>query len=72
MSENDSSAIVMSLVQGLIADTSVGLKAVAVAKAKWKESTNLGVQFGPACSSLFISGEIRVGVAGSRCGSAAI
>ena len=30
------SAIIMSFIQGLTAETSVGLKAVAVAKAKWK------------------------------------
>ena len=34
--EMASSAIIMSFIQGLTADTSVGLKAVAVAKAKWK------------------------------------
>ena len=31
-----SSAIIMSFIQGLTAETSVGLKAVAVANAKWK------------------------------------
>ena len=36
ISEIASSAIIMSFVHGLIAETSVGLKAVAVAKAKWK------------------------------------
>ena len=35
-SEIADSAIIMSLAHGLTADTSVGLKAVAVAKAKWK------------------------------------
>ena len=35
-SEMAASAIIMSFIQGLTADTSVGLKAVAVAKAKWK------------------------------------
>jgi hypothetical protein len=30
------SAIIMNFIQGLTAETSVGLKAVAVAKAKWK------------------------------------
>ena len=34
--EMASSAIIMSFIQGFTADTSVGLKAVAVAKAKWK------------------------------------
>jgi hypothetical protein len=34
--EMASSAIIMSFIQGLTADTSVGLNAVAVAKAKWK------------------------------------
>ena len=34
--EMASSAIIMSFIQGLTADTSVGLKAVAVANAKWK------------------------------------
>ena len=34
--EMASSAIIMSFIQGLTAETSVGLKAVAVAKAKWK------------------------------------
>lgn len=35
-SEMADSAIIMSFIQALTADTSVGLKAVAVAKAKWK------------------------------------
>jgi len=35
-SEIASSAIIISFIHGLIADTSVGLNAVAVAKAKWK------------------------------------
>lgn len=35
-SEIASSAIIISFIQGLMAETSVGLKAVAVAKAKWK------------------------------------
>ncbi len=35
-SEMASSAIIMSFAHGLTAETSVGLKAVAVAKAKWK------------------------------------
>jgi hypothetical protein len=34
--EMAASAIIMSFIQGFTADTSVGLKAVAVAKAKWK------------------------------------
>ncbi len=34
--EMASSAIIMSFIQGFTAETSVGLKAVAVAKAKWK------------------------------------
>ena len=34
--EMASSAIIMSFIQALTADTSVGLKAVAVANAKWK------------------------------------
>ena len=34
--EMAASAIIMSFIQGLTAETSVGLKAVAVAKAKWK------------------------------------
>ena len=34
--EMASSAIIISFIQGFTADTSVGLKAVAVAKAKWK------------------------------------
>jgi hypothetical protein len=36
MSEIASSAIIINFIHGLIADTSVGLNAVAVAKAKWK------------------------------------
>ena len=34
--EMASSAIIMSFIQGFTAETSVGLKAVAVANAKWK------------------------------------
>jgi len=35
-SEMASSAISINFIHGLMADTSVGLKAVAVAKEKWK------------------------------------
>lgn len=53
-SEIASSAIIISFVNGLLAETSVELRAVA----KWSYSMNFSVQRGATCSSFFISGKI--------------
>jgi hypothetical protein len=57
MSEMASSA--MSVVQALMADTSVGLKAVAVANEKGSNPRKRGEQSRPTYSSFFISGNTR-------------
>src|SRR5258708_4619532 len=59
--EQPASSIMSSLAQGLIADMSVGLIAVAVQKARERESANRGTQLAGTYEECCISGKTNAG-----------